>query len=68
MPASETVLPNLILPCRRSSIFRVPLVLQHIILGGLLQIEAVNEILTIDINLFLQSLLAGSGNAINFVY
>lgn len=67
MSASEIVLPNLILPCRRSSIFRVPSVLQHIISGDLLQVEAVNEILTIDSNLFLQSLPARSGNVINFV-
>lgn len=62
MTTSEIVLQNLILPCRRSSIFAVRSVLQHIILGGLPQVEAVNEILSIDINLLLQSLPAGSGN------
>ena len=42
MTTSEIVLQNLILACRRSSIFAVPSVLQHIILGGLVQVEAEN--------------------------
>lgn len=68
MTTSEIVLQNLILPCRSSSIFTVFTVVQYTISGGLLQIEAVNEILNIDINLLLQSLPARSGNVNNFVH
>lgn len=68
MTTSEIVLQNLILPCRRNSIFTIFSVVQYTISGGLLQIEAVNEILNIDINLLLQSLPARSGNVNNFVH
>lgn len=68
MTPSKIVLQNLILPGRRSSVFTAPSVLQHVTLGGLLQVTAVNEILGRDINLLLQSLPARSGNVNNFVH